>query len=133
MGGTFRGDSGSNVLVGTVSRDQFFPGAGSDTLTGGMGADRFVYASASDGRDTITDFAAAAGGDILDIHSVLTGFGTGTSNPSDFVRLTENGGSTTLAVDPNGTGNNYVDLAVLQGNVGLLLNDLIANGNLLLA
>lgn len=62
-----------------------------------------------------------------------SGYDPGTSDPSSFVRLTASGANTILAVNTDGVGTDFLDLAVLQNNTGLLLNDLIANGNLLLA
>ncbi len=74
------GDTGSD-LTGTDGLDHLIGGAGDDTLlgmegndilTGGAGSDIFVFDNAeSDAVDTITDFSATAGGDILDISDLL--------------------------------------------------------------
>ena len=53
----------------------------------------------SDGKDTVTDFQTGAGGDALDIHQLLAGFGGG-SNADDFVHLVESGGNTTAGSMP---------------------------------
>jgi Ca2+-binding RTX toxin-like protein len=55
----FVGNDGNNSLVGTAFADRFQSRLGNDSLTGGGGADLFVFDSALDAignRDTITDF-----------------------------------------------------------------------------
>jgi hypothetical protein len=82
--------------------------------------------------DTITDFTRGSGGDRLDIHDVLVGFGAG-SNINNFVRLS-GGAGTTVSVNADGVGTDFIALATLS-NVTMtatLLNELVANGNLVL-
>lgn len=50
------GTTGNDVLRGTNIHDRFEGGAGNDVLTGGAGSDTY-YFNASDGIDTINDFA----------------------------------------------------------------------------
>lgn len=50
------GNAGVNNLKGGAGKDTLTGGAGKDILTGGAGADTFVY-TATEGRDTITDFS----------------------------------------------------------------------------
>jgi uncharacterized delta-60 repeat protein len=48
--------------------------AGSDTLTGGSGSDLFVFSQdicLGDSPDTVTDFEAGSGGDVLDLSALL--------------------------------------------------------------
>jgi VCBS repeat-containing protein len=136
------GDSGANILVGGNYGDpdslSGFDGNdvlvgrfGADTLSGGNGSDRFVYESLSDGTDTITDFTSGTGGDVLDLRAVLSGYD---GNASNFVQLAAAGSDTVVSVNADGIGSDFVSMAMLQ-NVALSgsLNDLIANGNLLLA
>jgi len=84
------GNAGSNTLDGGAGNDTLDGGAGNDTLTGGAGLDTFAAASDS-GVDTVTDFAAGAGGDRA---AVATGpflnYSSG-SNPfaSGHARLTQ--------------------------------------------
>ncbi|MET4279031.1 Ca2+-binding RTX toxin-like protein [Bradyrhizobium sp. F1.1.1] len=54
----------TSVLSGTSGADILFGGAGNDLLTGGAGRDTFVV-SKGYGSDTIADFAAGVGGDVL--------------------------------------------------------------------
>lgn len=58
---------GNDILTGGAGNDVLIGGFGQDQLTGGAGADKFVFnasKSASD-KDTITDFNAADGDQIL--------------------------------------------------------------------
>jgi Ca2+-binding RTX toxin-like protein len=122
---TLRGEGGADVLIG---------GAGADTLTGGAGSDRFDYNHITHGNDTITDFARGTSGDKLDIRDVLVGYNPGSSNINSFVRLTGTS-STTVSVNADGAGSDFVALATLQ-NVAMsasLLNEMLANGNLIVS
>ena len=116
------GGAGNDTLKGVNSNDVLVGGGGNDILEGGSGDDRFVFLSASDGKDTITDFSAA--NDKLDLHDALAGYVAGSSAIGDFVHLTESGGNTTVSVDADGadSGAGFTDLAVLQGVTGLALS-----------
>jgi Ca2+-binding RTX toxin-like protein len=60
-------------LTGGTGHDALVGGLGADVLTGGAGRDHFVYRIATEGGDTIKDFAIAD--DFLDISA--SGFGGG--------------------------------------------------------
>ncbi|WP_137158267.1 hypothetical protein [Rhizobium sp. FKL33] len=70
---TLTGNSGANVLIGGLGNDTLYGAGGADDLHGGKGKDVFVFKSifdsttASFGRDTIFDFAAA---DTIDISAI---------------------------------------------------------------
>ncbi len=60
---TLRGNGGNDVLNGGLDSDRIYGGLGNDSLSGGLGADFFVFntkPSASNNRDTITDYNVAA-------------------------------------------------------------------------
>jgi Ca2+-binding RTX toxin-like protein len=126
------GGAGHDRLYGQGGNDTFVGGAGNDLLVGGPGADRFDFNAIAHGLDTIADFTAGPGGDIIDVRDVLAGFVQGTSNAASFVQLVGSAGGTTLRVNADGAGSDFVDLALLQGTTGVLLDDLLANGNLAL-
>jgi Ca2+-binding RTX toxin-like protein len=60
------GGAGADTIDGQGGIDSITGGAGSDRLTGGAAVDTFVLTSTS-GTDTITDFTAGAGGDVLQV------------------------------------------------------------------
>ena len=131
---TLSGGAGNDRLYGEGGNDVLIGGAGTDTLTGGAGRDRFDINSISEGLDTITDFARGSTGDRLDIRDVLVGYTSGSSNINNFVRLS-GAASTTVAVNADGVGTDFVSVATLQ-NVAFtsnLLNEMMANGNLIVA
>ena len=132
----FTGSPANELVSGTDGDDQFTGGLGSDFLIGLAGSDRFIYQNAAQGVDTIVDFTPGPGGDKIDIKDVLLGsYVPGSSNIAAFVQLAQVGSHQTLLVDANGTtgGAAFTALATLQGHTGLLLNDLIANQNLVVA
>jgi hypothetical protein len=104
-------------------------GPGPDILTGGPGADRLAIAQPVDGVGRLTDFEVGAGGDVLDIGSILQGFEPDTSRAADFVRLGQSDGDTTLSADPDGAGNGFAPLADPAGGSGVSLDQLVADGN----
>lgn len=74
---TIIGNAIDNVLNGGAGNDRLEGGGGHDTLIGGSGSDTFVFGP-HDGVDTITDFQASAGGDVV----LLSGI-TGVSSYAD--------------------------------------------------
>ena len=66
------GTNGNDQIQGNDLNNRIEGGLGGDNLTGGNGQDRFVYNSASEGLDTITDFST---NDVLEISA--DGFGGG--------------------------------------------------------
>ena len=104
----------------------------SGALTGGSGTDTFVFNSVDDGPDTITDFEE--GDDVLNISEVLVAFNPVTSNVSQFVKFMGTDDAT-LWVNADGIGTDFAALATLQ-NIAMtpgMLNEMVANGNLILA
>ena len=52
--------TGSTALAATTLEGRLYGFGGDDTLTGGAGADTFVYWDSTSGHDTITDFNVEA-------------------------------------------------------------------------
>jgi beta-glucanase (GH16 family) len=68
------GTSKIDVLTTGAGADILIGGKSNDILTGGLGADRFTFNAATEGIDTITDFAASQN-DLIVVSA--TGFGGG--------------------------------------------------------
>lgn len=129
-----RGDGGNDALYGDAGDDLLYGGSGTDKLTGGTGADGFTFdaASLTGNRDTVRDFNISEG-DYLKLDGILSGFDPVSSAIADFVRLTESGGNTIVAVDTNGAvgGASFKDIARLDGVTGLDVETLYSSGKLL--
>ena len=127
------GGAGADSLAGGAGTDRLVGGTGIDILTGGAGGDVFAWQAgeAGTGVDQVNDFNLADG-DVLDVSALLVGF-DGSSVLSDFLQISESSGNTTVSVDVNGAvgGSSFTDLTVLQGTVGLDLNAMQTNGNLI--
>lgn len=92
---TIRGDEGKDTLIG---------GAGNDTLTGGTGADKFVWESAAQDVDQITDFSLTEK-DVLDFTALFkTQSAQVLSTPGQYLSLTDVGEDKLLKVDAQGQG-----------------------------
>ncbi len=132
------GDDLFDILIGGIGNDQFSrfgrggdsgdAGEGDDTvrvelvdtttstLTLGGGADTIILsASATTSRLVVSDFDTGAGGDLLDLSSVLsalTGW-DGVSNPFDpgqgFFRLRQDGADVVLDIDHTGGGDGFIE------------------------
>lgn len=113
---TLWGRNGLDRLMGQNGDDRLWGGDGNDILIGGSGADVFEFRASDlgDGVNTVTDFVR--GEDKLDISDILDGtYDAGSDNILDFVRITDNAGDTTVAIDQNGGRNSFTDIAVIEG------------------
>lgn len=117
-----KGGAGTDLLHGGVGDDTLYGQDGLDTLFGGAGADTFVFeaVSAYNNIDVIKDFSLS-GADKLNLANLLTSYNPLTHAIEDFVRITESGGNSLLAVDRDGTGTTYgfQQIATIEGVLGL--------------
>jgi predicted outer membrane repeat protein len=99
IAGTNRRDN----LTGTALSDRLIGEQSNDTLTGGGGADEFVYNRIQDRFDTITDFQV--GIDKIVMTNLLASFNYSGSNPiaDGIVSFSSQGSNTILLLDPDGT------------------------------
>lgn len=95
------GGNGDDRLLGGNGNDSLTGGAGRDQLTGGAGIDRFIYAQAGEGRDTIIDFEVDR--DLIDLTGILNR--RNFDRPDRFeayVRLNQTRQGAIVQVDTNG-------------------------------
>jgi Ca2+-binding RTX toxin-like protein len=109
------GGAGHDYLLGEAGNDTLDGGTGIDRLTGGAGVDSFVYNSITDAGDLVLDFVAGAGGDNMDISTLLASFGyAGADAFADgYVRTAQSGADTLVQVDSDGGGNGFTTLTTL--------------------
>lgn len=100
-----------------------------DTLTGDGAANVLDGAA---GGDTIKDFQAGAGGDVLDLSRMTSGDDPVNDTISNIVQLFESDGNTIVRVDSDGStgGQSFTDVTILEGLVVLDLNTLETDGNI---
>jgi hypothetical protein len=118
------GGTGNDRLTGGEGNDILYGGSGDDVLIGGRGADK-IYTGAGhdtiildviDGTvDRIYEFSLkGANSDQLDLSKLLISFDD--SDPvASFVRLSVSGGHTTVSVNADGRGTDFVKVAILDG------------------
>jgi Ca2+-binding RTX toxin-like protein len=128
------GGAGNDQLFGDNNNDILIGGLGADELTGGSGNDtfRFVDGQTFDAVDTIKDFNLSY--DVIDLRDVLYEYDPLTEIITDFVQITTSGSNSLLAVDADGGGDNFIQIAVIQGQTGMTDEAaLVASGKLLVA
>jgi 5'-nucleotidase/UDP-sugar diphosphatase len=100
-GQTRVGTAARDTIVGTAGDDVITGGGGADALTGGTGNDRFVYTSARDLGDVITDFTPYA--DKLDFTPLLTSLGVADNGVySGHISFADTTGGVTVLLDTDG-------------------------------
>jgi VCBS repeat-containing protein len=77
------GGGGSDTLQGDLGNDKLDGGLGSDILSGGGGADLFIFKTAADASDTITDFAHLV--DDIDLHLIDANVGKASNQAFSFI------------------------------------------------
>ena len=128
---TLYGGDGNDTLQGQNQDDILDGGKGADILTGGGGYDTFAFSAESsfDAVDTITDFSTYY--DAIDISDVLAAYDPLNDALTDFVQITDDGTDSTLSIDVDGGGDNFVAIAIIDNRTGLTdVDDLATNGQL---
>jgi hypothetical protein len=103
------GTLGRDNLIGTPGNDRIAGLQGADILTGGAGNDVFVYNSIRDARDTITDFQVGADVILLSLNlfqldsSERLSFNYQSAIESGFLGITNQGNNSIISIDPDGT------------------------------
>jgi Ca2+-binding RTX toxin-like protein len=119
------GAAGADTLTGGNGADTITGGLGADSISGGNGADTFVMEDISAGAnaDTIIDFTAGAGGDILQLDGDLDSAGlAGTQAVSSLTLVTVAGKADTA-------GQLIVDTIANLGALGSSIGNVSANNN----
>lgn len=116
-----RGGGGNDAINGLAGDDRIVGGAGADILTGGADNDTFVFDSAPNAVDSVTDFNAsgsAASGDLIELsRGTFTALSTAsgsTLSAAEFASLDGGGAGDTVGagvhvIYDSATGNLYYD------------------------
>ncbi|THV21034.1 DUF5801 repeats-in-toxin domain-containing protein [Peteryoungia ipomoeae] len=126
----FGSDADPLTVMGTDGNDILHGGMGQVVMTGGAGADTFVFDATAlsefDVADVITDYSLSEG-DALDVSALLDtllGAEADASQMAEHVKVATDGTDTTLSVDMGESG--WKDVAVLQNHteaVKILFDD----------
>ncbi|MEL7087662.1 MAG: tandem-95 repeat protein, partial [Planctomycetota bacterium] len=122
------GGSGNDILIGGNQSDILVGGSGTNTLFGGKSADTFRFVSL-DAFDTVEDFEIVSG-EALDVSALLVGYTPGVDAIGDFVRFTNSGSDTIMAINADGGAAGFVDIALIRGLTNRDAAAMEANGSL---
>jgi Ca2+-binding RTX toxin-like protein len=119
---TIYGGGGDDVIIGNV---------GTDDLTGGSGADTFLYYTAYDGDDTITDFTS--GEDMIDLTTLGLTAAADAADPGNGDPITDgfvfiDGNQLFIDLDGGGMGDDLNDdilLATSTGGDAFVIGDIM--------
>ena len=121
------GGEGADLLIAGAANDILVGGLGDDVLTGGGGSDVFVWRAADTGRDTVTDFTAGVGGDVLDLGSVLEGEHATADSLGSYLSFSYDGHNTTITIDADGQGPAAPTQSIVLQSVDLTANNSLTN------
>ena len=122
-----------NVISGGAGDDVLYAtGSNGDVLTGGAGADRFVFTVLPTAANEVKDFNAGEG-DKLDFSSLIETPHPAQAAIDQYIQATTQGGNTVISVDPDGAanGSHFVAVAVLDHVTSFDVHALLASGNVL--
>ncbi|MCP4876524.1 MAG: type I secretion C-terminal target domain-containing protein [Gammaproteobacteria bacterium] len=141
------GGQGDDLLSGGSGDDILIGGEGDDILIGGSGIDIFALEEGDQGTngaasiDTIADFTAGVGGDVLDLSDMLQG--EDLASLDGFFNFSYDGvsGDTTISIDTDGsTGTFETSQQIVLSGIDItangslsdqqILDNLLNNGNL---
>ena len=137
------GTAAADTLSGTTAAEYFLGSLGDDTLTGGGGADQFVWptlASPGNFTQTVKDFGfkgasgslqGSAEADVLDLSNFLLGLAS-TSNVSTYLQFAKDANNKlVLHIDHDGGGSSFLpDAHLVFDNVSVNSdNQLLVNGS----
>ncbi|MBU3071393.1 type I secretion C-terminal target domain-containing protein, partial [Aestuariicella sp. G3-2] len=137
---TIVGGTEGSTFLGTDGDDVIYGGLGSDTMTGEGGQDTFSWQVQDAGAiDTITDFQAGVGGDVLNFADLLQGEDDSPATLDNYLDFSfdSNTGNTTITVDVDGAGAGTDTQSVILEGVEYsgadqqIIQQLLNDGNLI--
>lgn len=126
------GGSADDYLNGNAGNDILNGRGGADELYGQSGADRFVI-DVLGATDIIGDFKLSEN-DVIDLHDLFSvEYDPLQHSIDDFVSITTSGQNSYIAVDIDGGGDTFVQVASVKAVTGLNAAALYASDNLILS
>jgi hypothetical protein len=127
------GGNGDDILFGGKGDDMITVSKGSDSIIGGLGSDTFIVTSTDlDAEvDHIKDFSIEEV-DVLDISDVLPEYDPASYDLTDFLQITDDGTDSSVFVDLDGGGDDFVQILVLENIADLSdVNEIVDYGRLI--
>ncbi len=127
------GSTNDDTLIGNAAANEFLAGPGNDTLTGGLGKDKFIFGNFQGNgfKDVITDFTTGKDKILIDKFYIdgvddVVRFHNGSSSDSTHKsQFFFNSGDETLYFDKDGQGGDAAEaVAWLQGVSSISKNDI---------
>ncbi len=141
---TVTGGNDTDFMYGEAGADVLIGGEGDNWLTGGSGQDRLVWQAGDGGTaadpavDHVTDFSVGAGGDILDLHALLSG--EESTSADQFIQFRVEGSDSIIDISTVAGGDivqqivlENTDLSSLGNTDQEIIEQLLSDGQLTLA